>query len=132
MPDKVSRDKIAKKSKSKTIKTRSPHGNRSSIASKVWDTLAAVRKSRGPHEIVDAGLIVRLDGITGPTCYVNPSDNSNSCHGTFITGYNDLHSTPPSQDQDLSSGSFFFFFIRREFFYSLFRIWMRKMRFILN
>ena len=110
MPDKVSRDKIAKKSKSKTIKARSPHANnRSSIASKVWDTLAAVRKIRGPHEIVDAGLIVRFDGITTPSCYVNPSDNTNSCHGEFLTGYDVFHPAEPSLDHNYYKGSLLFF-----------------------
>ena len=104
MPDKVSRDKIAKKIKTKSIKVRSPHANRSSIASKVWDTLAAVRKIRGPNEIVNAGLIVRFEGITTPTCYVNSSDNINSCHGAFITGDDNFQPVEPPHDHDYCSG----------------------------
>ncbi|XP_014614380.1 PREDICTED: uncharacterized protein LOC106792464 [Polistes canadensis] len=73
----VSRDKVSKKVKTKTknvVKSTkksssSSSSSKYSIAGKVWETLAAVRKIRGPNGILETALIVHLDRLDVPaTC----------------------------------------------------------------
>lgn len=68
--EKVRKDKVAKKSKLKAIKQRSvvPHTSKGSIAGKVWETFAAVRKTREPSDIIETALIVGLDRLNVPSC----------------------------------------------------------------
>ncbi|KAI4472740.1 hypothetical protein M0802_016532, partial [Mischocyttarus mexicanus] len=87
----VSRDKVSKKTKTKNvIKSTKKNSNSSSsskssskkysIAGKVWETLAAVRKSRGPNGIVETALIVHLDRLNVPPAAAATACNkSNLC-----------------------------------------------------
>lgn len=76
--EKVSKDKVAKKTKLKTIKQRSavPHVSKGSLAGKVWETFAAVRKTREPSEIIETALIVGLDRLNVSTCCENLNDSA--------------------------------------------------------
>ena len=76
--EKVSKDKVAKKTKVKTIKQRSvvPHMSKGSLAGKVWETFAAVRKTRESSEIIETALIVGLDRLNVSTCCGNLNDSA--------------------------------------------------------
>ncbi|KAK1135777.1 hypothetical protein K0M31_000351 [Melipona bicolor] len=76
--EKVSKDKVAKKTKLKTIKQRSvvPHMSKGSLAGKVWETFAAVRKTRESSEIIETALIVGLDRLNVSTCCGNLNDSA--------------------------------------------------------
>ncbi|CAL7948285.1 unnamed protein product [Xylocopa violacea] len=75
--EKVSKDKVAKKTKVKTIKQRPgvPHVSKGSLAGKVWETFAAVRKTRVPSDIIETALIVSLD-LNVSTCCENLNDSA--------------------------------------------------------
>lgn len=75
--EKVSKDKVAKKTKLKTIKQRTvvPHMSKGSFAGKVWETFAAVRKTREPNKIIETALIVGLDRLNVSTCCENVNDS---------------------------------------------------------
>ncbi|XP_076394107.1 rho guanine nucleotide exchange factor 2 isoform X3 [Megachile rotundata] len=76
--EKVSKDKVAKKTKLKTIKQRSavPHMCKGSLAGKVWETFAAVRRTREPNEIIETALIVGLDRLNVSTCCETLNDSA--------------------------------------------------------
>ena len=76
--EKVRKDKVAKKSKLKAIKQRSvvPHTSKGSIAGKVWETFAAVRKTREPSDIIETALIVGLDRLNVPPCCEHFNDSA--------------------------------------------------------
>lgn len=74
--EKVSKDKVAKKTKLKTIKQRSavPH-SKGSIAGKVWETFTAARKIREPSDIIETALIVGLDRLNVSSYCENLNDS---------------------------------------------------------
>lgn len=76
--EKVSKDKIAKKTKLKAIKQRTvvPHLSKGSLAGKFWDTFHVVRKTREPSDIIGATLIVDLDRLNVSTCCENLNDSA--------------------------------------------------------
>ncbi|XP_076237334.1 uncharacterized protein LOC143181034 [Calliopsis andreniformis] len=75
--EKVSKDKVAKKTKLKAIKQRNvvPH-SKGSIAGKVWETFAAVRKTREPSDIIETALIVGLDRLNVSSYCENLNDSA--------------------------------------------------------
>lgn len=78
MLEKVSKDKVAKKTKLKAIKQRNlvPHTSKGTIAGKVWETFSAVRKTREPSDIIETALIVGLDHLNVSSCCENLNDSA--------------------------------------------------------
>lgn len=78
MLEKVSKDKVAKKTKLKPIKQRTvvPHMSKSSLACKVWETFAGVIKTRESSEIIETALIVGLDRLNVTSCCENLNDSA--------------------------------------------------------
>ncbi|XP_053972376.1 uncharacterized protein LOC128887846 isoform X2 [Hylaeus anthracinus] len=76
--EKVSKDKVAKKTKLKTVKPRTavPYMGKGSIAAKVWETFAAVRKTRVPRDIIETASIVALDHVKVSPCCENLNDSA--------------------------------------------------------
>lgn len=74
--EKVSKDKVAKKTKLKTIKQRTCVPHMSKAAVKVWETFAAVRKTRESNDIIETALIVGLDRLNVSTCCENLNDSA--------------------------------------------------------
>ncbi|XP_078038599.1 uncharacterized protein LOC144470885 [Augochlora pura] len=76
--EKVSKDKVTKKTKLKTIKQRNviPRASKGSIAGKVWETFSAVRKTREPSDIIETAIIVGLDRLNVSSCCENLNDSA--------------------------------------------------------